>query len=36
MFLIITITLGINKDIVDENHDESDQIMHTLFFRSIK
>jgi hypothetical protein len=36
MFLMITITLGINKNIVDENHDESVQIMNTLFFRSIK
>jgi hypothetical protein len=33
---MITITLGINKNIVDENHDESVQIMNTLFFRSIK
>jgi hypothetical protein len=36
MFLMITITLEITKNIVDENHDESVQIMNTLFFRSIK
>ena len=36
MFLMITITLGINKNIVHENHDESVQIMNALFFRFIK
>jgi hypothetical protein len=33
---MITITLGINKNIIDENHDESVLIMNTVFFRSIK
>jgi hypothetical protein len=28
MFLMITITLGINKNIVDEYYDESVQIIH--------
>jgi hypothetical protein len=36
MFLMIAITLEINKNIIDENHDESVLIMNTLFFRSIK
>jgi hypothetical protein len=36
MFLMIAITLGIDKNIVDEYYDESVQIMNTLFFRSIK
>jgi hypothetical protein len=36
MFLMITITLGINENIIDENHDESVHIMNNLFFRSIK
>jgi hypothetical protein len=33
---MITSTLGTNKNIVDENHDESVQIVNTLFFRPIK
>jgi hypothetical protein len=28
MFLMITITLGINKNIVDEYHDEPAKILH--------
>jgi hypothetical protein len=28
MFLMITITLGITKNIVDESHDKSVQILH--------
>ena len=28
MFVVITITLGIDKNIVDEHHDESVQILH--------
>jgi hypothetical protein len=28
MFLMITITLGINKNIIDEYYDESVQILH--------
>jgi hypothetical protein len=36
MFFMTTFTLRIDKNIVDEYHDESIQIMNTLFFRSIK
>jgi hypothetical protein len=35
MFLMITITLGIDKNIIDEYHDESVQILHKHFIHQI-